>query len=932
MRKILISTIILLLSLGNLNAQEIKNNGFYGIETGYTITKVSSALNNGESYIIGNSYEGTLLGISYNGDILWQNKLSGFMNHDIWCKDINGDGRDEILAANADGTVYCLDYQGNLLWKFKKNSAPMYAVCTVQTGTETYVVAGGFDKSIYYLSPQGELVKEIKSSTYSIEVPRSKYKTDLPEKNVSTANFIRPIQQKDGEDILAVLGTNNHMNVPGTMYLFKVLENLPYRKDQLTANGQKRLRVIGDFYLADLNNDGMQEAVLGTSAHSNDNAFLIYNPVTGKFVYNKLNKIRTGYDVVEVATITENDQQLYVVKVGSQLRLIPSDLNNDKAEIVEGTYAFNDLYKDPNTNKILLASEQSGGSNIYVIDTDKNGWKKGFSQSKPQGKIAEILKNTNAIRASLKNFKKPSWQRDNLPVYLMTEQIPEKVKKLKEEISSTYNSPVFLNHGNIPREKWDRSKLQNEVYRKKRDRRAKYILSQDQVLNKVRKKFENEKGYAYWGGHGNDPFMYQLETTKKVLDLANGKKTVLIYPELEDHSENLNFVVDSLLYPLAGYAKDKNANIFLRSKNIFWLGSNYLKPWSRLMSGEFAEVFVPAMEETSDKVMELSISGRLGMWASGAVNSWGTRAVRDNTTLDRSRQYGYQNLPNHFLKMLIYHTAYGAQFINNYAVDQEYLSLYWELIAKGAIYVPKREEVLSFSPVHVSMKEPDAHFLDDGANIKWTVFYDEDFEKDKPFVFSRMNGSWPGAPVTEWDFSRYAAGVTERRLNFLPEYKNGMVLITPPQNGMFADLDAPRGTLQSHLHPLYKNIMKEYITDGRNYYSSDGKQSFPADTYFKTIEKDIQDLSKKLPVTVSGNVAWVVAQTSPKHLRLTLIENGYINPNKATAIVTFNTIAPTKVSDILTKETFKTSEKSEVSIEIPLGGFRFIDIELDEAL
>ena len=31
------------------------------------------------------------------------------------------------------------------------------------------------------------------------------------------------------------------------------------------------------------------------------------------------------------------------------------------------------------------------------------------------------------------------------------------------------------------------------------------------------------------------------------------------------------------------------------------------------MSGEYADVFVPSMEETTDKTMELSLAGRMGM-------------------------------------------------------------------------------------------------------------------------------------------------------------------------------------------------------------------------------------------------------------------------------------------------------------------------------
>ena len=79
--------------------------GFTSIDTGYTNCKVRSAVHRGIAYIVARSYEGTVLGISYDGRICGKNELSGFMNRDLWCEDISGDGSDEILAANADGVT-----------------------------------------------------------------------------------------------------------------------------------------------------------------------------------------------------------------------------------------------------------------------------------------------------------------------------------------------------------------------------------------------------------------------------------------------------------------------------------------------------------------------------------------------------------------------------------------------------------------------------------------------------------------------------------------------------------------------------------------------------------------------------------------------------------------------------------------------------------
>ena len=83
---------------------------------------------------------------------------------------------------------------------------------------------------------------------------------------------------------------------------------------------------------------------------------------------------------------------------------------------------------------------------------------------------------------------------------------------------------------------------------------------------------------------------------------------------------------------------------------------------------------------------------------------------------------------------------------------------------------------------------------------------------------------------------------------------------------------------------------------------------------------------------MSGNVAWVVAVSSPNHVRLTLLDSGYINPRDKTAIVTFNTVTPVSVTDILTEGRIPISNKTSARVTIPCGLFRFIDIEIEESL
>lgn len=908
----------------------------HSIDTGYTISKVRTAANHGVPYIVASTYEGTLLGIGYDGLMAWQNELSGFMNRDVWCEDITGDGNDEILAANADGSLYCLDGEGRLMWTFKANDAPMNAVTVVHHEGTPYVVCGGYDTKIYYLTAQGGLVKKIDSATYSLEKPWGKPgEKRFPDGKRHIANFLRTVRGPDGEELLAVHGILNSNSTTGTVYLFKPMADEPFEAFTKPAGSKP----FGDLTTTDVDNDGVDEILLGTSTMIHDSCVVAIDLADGGKRSLAMSDLRrkvggNGYRVAQTVGIGPADDPRLLIAFGSDLILSPPDLNPENMEFLTCGYSFNDIWKDPITGRVILASAQSGGSCVHVIEPSNPAWKTEFASLQPIGKLKAILDNTALLREQLRGFSAPTHERKPKPVYMLTESLRDELEDYALGLQAKYGSPVFLNGKHMPRvEQWDRATVGSEQYRNRRDRRKTYSLTQEQALAQILPLYDSPRsGIAFWGGHGNDPYMFSTDTMMKVADASHGKKSVFIYPELEHYDDDFALVMRQHFYPMAEHFQGKNAHIYVRTKHAFWHSIVYMPLWSRLLSGEFADVFIPSMEETTDKTMEQTVAARVGMWTSGAVDQWGSRGARDNASFDRLRQHSHQMIPNHFLRAQVYNIACGATYQNNFPVNQEYFSVLYELIAKGALYVPERNEIVSFNPVHLSMTEPDPHYLDEGNNAKWLTFYDERAEADNPMVFSRLNGTWPGAPVTEWDFSRYAAGVRDRRLNFLPPYENGLVLITPPQNGVFADDDAPRGAMMDRLHPMYKSIMKEYVTDGRNYLSADGKEAHPANEYYRVVEQDIKNAAKMLPLTVSGDVAWVAAQTSPTHLRLTLVDSGYINPNARTAVVRFHTVKPVKMTDVLSGEEMSAANPGAVEIDVPCGLFRFIDIELEKPL
>jgi len=920
-----------------------KNTAIVSINTEHTIMKVRTANKSAdEQIIIGSDYDGILLGVSYDGVVLWKsNTGKGTMNHDIWCDDITGDGIDEILVANANGYLYCFDIDGKELWNYKPyegdHLTPMYAVCVVKDTTKTpYIVCGDYTSNIYYLSSSGSLLKTVASTKYS---KVKGFGDNRPTDFKSISNFLRPIPLADGSDLLLVHTNNNHMQTDGEFHIMKPLSET----SQLTILDPQVSRPVGEVRITDMDKDGHYDLLYGTSG-LNTNIFcrVVFNEdyTTSeifKYVIEFRNLGARAYRVNQPFILPSSSGYDYGLLSGNQLLTYPKNGDDVVQEQLSSIYAYNDIWSDKN-DKTLMASSQDGGSCIHIIDTKNDDWKEEYKSLEPIGKIAKIKNSTRKIREDLSSYIKPSWQRDPVKVIgFEGRSLPIASKLTGSESLELLASP--WNRGKNQEKSWRTPLYNGNTFKDKEDRRNTYTLTEQEVFDFFTPSYTDAPGISTWAGHGNDPLYYSLDVLKRIADFGfnnGGKRTIYVYPEMNQHSADFNFVMQNQIYPLIAHLKTLDSKVAFRAKNVFW--QVYTDTWAGVVSGEYANEIIPVLEETTDKTQDLSITGRLGLWASGAINGWGVRCSRDDVSFDRSRQFSSQKLANHFLRKIIYSVACGANYLHNNYTDAEnpvleyHTSLALELIEKEALYVPKRNEILSFSPVHLSITSPQESYLNEAENNKWVTYFDKEREENNPAVFSHMNGTWLGATLTPWDFSTYASGVVDRRQNAIPFYPNGKVLITPVQNGALADNSAPRGKMVDNLHPIYKDIMKEYITDGVDYISANGTQKFKADTHYTQIKNDIEEGASKLPITVSGDkVGWVVAQMSPTRLRLTIVDGGFLSPDDRKVTVKFNTVTPVKVQDILDKKVFDLNGSS-TEVDIPCGMFRFIDVELSSPL
>ncbi len=176
--------------------------------------------------------------------------------------------------------------------------------------------------------------------------------------------------------------------------------------------------------------------------------------------------------MVGIGVVQAETSGLLSFDTGHTVAKVRTALRDGNSFVVASKYSFNDMWKDPKRNKIILASSQSGGSCVHVLDLAHSNWKRAYTNLSPPGKIEAVLANTNAVRDHLQTYVRPARERDPLPVYLLSESVPDSVKGLVNTIKASYDSPVFLENAHMPKvEDWDRSSIQNEKYRNKRDQR-----------------------------------------------------------------------------------------------------------------------------------------------------------------------------------------------------------------------------------------------------------------------------------------------------------------------------------------------------------------------------------------------------------------------------------------------------------------------------
>ena len=844
--------------------------------------------------IISAAYDGSVLCHTSKGELRWKSETGGNFPFDLCVADIDGDGLDEVLVASGDGVLYAIGPDGKPLWTFKKKR-PLYQVCAArQVDGKCIILTGGVENTLYSLSHKGKLLGKLVLKNYITRI--------------RAGDISRP-RLRQGRDMVAVATTTGALAGQLAMHLIDPSDlSIKWTHRELGSYASNTGRRFFSMAILDLDKDGKDDILTSGSWGQHGKIFALNYWGQPMFIQSDPRIPNIPYRMNMLVPVKlPNDE--YIIGQFANI-LIVYNLNGSCREVVTGAYAYSNACFDPITKTLYCGSSVSGGDELVAVHLDQPGWQKAFAEAKPVGKLAKIIANMKVLNKQIADFKRPSYQPQprRVDVLLQDEyhvRTPEQVRQpYKDGKHVRYVSHLTLCQKMEPGERWcsERSAF------------GKYNMTADEVVAHAKLWESSGRGFIIQAGHTTALHM-SPDTFERVLKAAPkhlwGFEFSEIGQKLDAREQE---VVEDVLMTLAEQCRQNgNKKILMRTKNIFWNGNIYHPFFEKvLLDGRYRDIFVPSLEETNSRTQELSLAGRIGLWQSGAVDHWATRAETDNACFNRSWEWSSQQVFSHHMRNLISCASLGSDVYFN-AIHQGPFSAelerqikpFYDMLEKGVVYIPKRSELASISSVAIGMKSPPSKgFLSHGTNGSGYIHPEE----QPPFVFDRLDWYWGGAPLEPHDFSRYVFGVQRRMCNFLPLTPYGMVSIVP---------DKPRPALKGR-------YTSKISTDGEMFFDAQGKAHGPAE-YRKVVETALSAAAKELPVLVRGMAHWSAALIDQKHMRVTLVDPGYLDPDDRDVKIVLQQKGWTRCRDILSNMDLPINDGS-IALHIPVGSVRIVDL------
>jgi len=871
----------------------------------------------------------------YNGDVfarrppgaepLWQYASEAFP-YDLAVGDLDGDGQAETLVASADGTLHVLGPDGRLRWKFTA-SAPLYQVAIARAGGSVWVLTGGVDRNIYLLDAGGTLRKTLPTE----RVVRLLRAGDL---DGDGNDEVIQISHKGEMQALTLPSLDLHRK--DRWGDRKALKLRPFEKQ---ARPDKGLWRPYSFSLDDLDGDGRCELLLGSSFY-NQGGIQVLGPsgaplwqqaegfasrdegIASTFLAaGDVDPQQPGKEVIALAAT-----RVFVFNSGGKL------LTRGQAPI-----PFNDLCLVPNPGgpaDLFLASSPNGDDRIYrVVLSD--GWPTALATLGREGRMGTITANLHTLRRQIMDYQGPA-PPNRRYIHIVTGGQPSDLKALRQHARVLefyrkrfpYENCVFAMRINVVA-----AEPVPGFARPTERRQARGLRSADIP------QFLAQCEAAGWPfvvtvGHDCTP-QITLDTVRRILEACPNTCLGFQASENTEFGPPLQRFLNDYWYPLMDLCRAHGKKAFLIEKGAWWALIPATDDGRRLADGTYADVLVPSVEDSNSRCPELNLSGRLGLYLSGAVNTFSARTIPDELCWNRYWEWETAMTGHPFLRRQLVQALLGAGVFDYRIQDlkderftpvaTESIELLIHMLGKGLLVPPRPEEMANVAPIALRLREPSPELLKEAFNFH----ENEKFEargQERDWPFSGLACHWGAAPAQPNYIGSYLLEIDRHALNLAPADPFGFPAIVP------ASTDPNR-------LPWARGAWE---TDGRTFYKEGA--AFAGDQARSAVLADFQRAAEQLPFQLQPapgrprlDVFMQAQRLGPGAYRLTLIDSGILDPAERRVLLNIRparadppAAAVDTLRDSLSGELLEVHE-NQVEVAVPAGAFRILEVRLRPA-
>lgn len=903
-------TASLLISTASAGAQ-----GF--VTDGDGIRNAIRAEINGQEMLYISEIDGAVALYNLIGEKQWSDRTkSNAISFEILAKDITGDNNDDLILANADG-IYAWDSAGKLLWVFDSGTkVRMNDVAVVGSGRDAKIYAGGSSLQLYELDADGH------------ELSRTPIKGTI--RALASGNFI------DKEKEILFMHTLEHDKFRSEFfgYIDPVTKNVIAECDlsdiAKNTTGAGKGIMVTDYSVVDIDLDGRDD-MLYAGAISAGVCFAFNGELKPIFTYSAPVEDAQRYAHATAVSL-QPFRNVVVMQFGGVLYHIAAngDLISKSGAPHRGVI-YNDLVCCASTNTLFGAGQIGGDNTMYSYDLTNPQW---YNETQEfDGRAKEVNDNITTLYNQALEFQLPAYQKKSDKPYVVTVSA-KSIAKHGDDMILGLQSPnanfiddnvAILDGGSlemvtqyIVTEDYDRSSYEPFMGTSadRRDPRKAYNLTHQQIVDWAAAQERRGDNFAIWAGHGGDPLYMDTKTLERIIEVAPNTCKSLIYAEMANTSDpRVIFFVDEVMPRIAKAIRDNNSatKIQFRYKGMFWAADSHKDLWRKFFfSNQYSDILVPSAEDTNNRVQEINLAGRVGMFMSGYVDDYSIRLVDDNPTSWRPCSPGGQRSVSPYLRHAALLAGYGARYGLFYDIqyfEKPGFNAFYALVKSGILPVVEREDILSVGTWFSvdNFENIDLESIASGGH-NLTQYTPADLDG----VVANASLAWCGASIMDNDYSSLL-GAEYRWLNFIPTLPYGMIPIT-----------------DGDYEPQLKKMKAKYVTSNFEQGFIKGKavdNKLFGEYMRETAEKGAQ----KLIMRVEG-ASWTLVKIDDHHARLCLIDQGYVDPQARDAKVIFQGESPVTGVDILTGEKFETSNGDILNITVPAGSMRFIDFEYSSSI